>query len=479
MNEEYLFSIIRILFGIIFLIKQILTIKAIEFHWAHVSDSKRKLIKIFLNIQLVFTIFLILGFFTEVSAIIIYLLYVYTFIYSSNYGLEESYFYIMSIFMIISAPNLISLDSIFNTSTNIFELSETNIPVIILIIHVSLTFYSASIEKIDSKIWIKGFGVYYFFLSPHCRNFNLNFFTKRKFLMYFFNYTQMISQFLMLFTLLFFNLNMIIPFYLATLVFVSMLIFFFQFAWLSQCCLLIILTPLFFIFNNLENNLIKLFIVELSYLNIKDFIICIIVSSLLFVAFLVLSIPIRWYENKIYLNKILRIAKIFPRIFLGLVNIRAFTEIHLKNIISFKVYVHSKNKVFEIEKIYNEDGTPNTKNIWYLPTCYMTIATKLLDILIELKKTNKLGNYRKRYLVGFLKYLKKKYNLEDEANIEIKINQCNLPEKYEKDFEKSLNNKMKKALLIKLESFEIIEFNEEVVNLNTGRYLRNNFNLAH
>ncbi len=478
MNEEFFFSIIRILFGIIFLIKQIVTLKAIKFHWAHVSENKRKIIKILLNIQLIFTIFLILGFFTEVSAIIIYFLYVYTFIYSSSYGLEESYFYIMSIFMIFGAPNFISLDSILNTSTNIFELSETNLPTIILIIHVSLTFYSAAIEKIDSKIWKKGFGVYYFFLTPHCRNYNLNFFTKRKFLMYFFNYTQMITQFLILFFLVFFNLNMIIPFYLATLVFVLMLIIFFQFSWLSQCCFLIVLTPLIFIFNNLENNLIEQFIIELSYLNIKDFIICIIIGILLFVSFLILSIPIRWYENKIYLNKILRIIKIFPRIFLGLVNIRAFTDIHLKNIISFKVYVHSKNKVFEIEKLYNEDGTPYIKNVWYLSTCYLTIANKLMDILIELKIKNKLSNYRKKYLVGLLNYLKNKYNLKTSDKIEIKINQCNLPEEYEKDFEKSLNKQMKKALLINLENYEIIEFNEEVVNLNTGRYLRNNFNLA-
>ena len=163
MYEEYFLSVIRILFGLVFLIKQIVTIKAIKFHWAHISENKRKLIKLLLNIKLIFTIFLILGLFTEVSAIIIYFLYVYTFIYSSSYGLEESYFYIMSIFMIFSAPNFISLDSIFNTSTNIFDLSRTNLPIIILILHVSLTFYSAAIEKIDSKIWKKGMGVYIFF----------------------------------------------------------------------------------------------------------------------------------------------------------------------------------------------------------------------------------------------------------------------------------------------------------------------------
>ena len=96
--------------------------------------------------------------------------------------------------MIFGAPNFISLDSILNTSTNIFELSETNLPTIILIIHVSLTFYSAAIEKIDSKIWKKGFGVYYFFNS-HCRNYSLNFFKA----IMFFNYSQMLTQFLILF----------------------------------------------------------------------------------------------------------------------------------------------------------------------------------------------------------------------------------------------------------------------------------------
>lgn len=478
MHEEYFLSVIRILFGLVFLIKQIVTIKAIKFHWAHISENKRKLIKLLLNIKLIFTIFLILGLFTEVSAIIIYFLYVYTFIYSSSYGLEESYFYIMSIFMIFSAPNFISLDSIFNTSTNIFDLSRTNLPIIILILHVSLTFYSAAIEKIDSKIWKKGMGVYYFFLTPHCRNYNLNFFTKRKYLMFFFNYSQMLTQFLILFFFVFLDLKMIIPLYLATLIFVLILIIYFQFSWLSQCCLLITLTPLFFIFNNLENNLSVLFVNELKYLNIYDFIICAFICFLLIFAFLVLSIPIRWYENQKYLSNIFRVIKIFPRIFLGLVNIRAFTDIHLKNIISFKIYVHSENKVFEIEKLYNEDGTPYIKNVWYLSTCYLTIANKLMDILIELKKTNKLSNYRKKYLVGLLSYLKNKYKLNESDQIEIKINQCNLPEKYEENFEKSLNIKMKKALLINLKNYEIIEFDKKVISLNTGRYLRNNFNLA-
>ena len=66
-----------------------------------------------------------------------------------------------------------------------------------------------------------------------------------------------------------------------------------------------------------------------------------------------------------------------------LVNIRAFTDIHLKNIISFKVYVHSKNKVFEIENLYETELLILKMYGIYLPTCYN------MDILIELKiKTN-------------------------------------------------------------------------------------------
>ena len=106
------------MFCIIFLIKQYFTIQAIDFHWSHINNKKKVLTEKLLKIQFVLTIFLGLGFLTEISAIIIYFIYVYTFIYSSNYGLEETYYYVMLIFMVLSSPIKYSLDIILGIETN-------------------------------------------------------------------------------------------------------------------------------------------------------------------------------------------------------------------------------------------------------------------------------------------------------------------------------------------------------------------------
>ena len=275
----------------------------------------------------------------------------------------------------------------------------------------------------------------------------------------------------------FFSIKFSYPFFISTIIFVLLLIFLFQFSWLSQCCLIILFVPIIFLFQNPDQNIVKMIIEEFSMISNLDKLIFISILLLLILSFLTLSFPIRFYENGKF-EKIFTKLKILPRIILGILNIRAFTDIHLKNSISMKVFKFKNGKSNEIMKIYNEDGTPFLKNTWYLPTCYMTIGNKMLDCMIEMKIHGKITGPRKKYFEGFIKYLKNIHNVKDDEKILFKINQCKVPEKYFPNYEKKLNKKMLPIFLIDVKKLKILKFFRKKILLETGRYLRNNFRIA-
>ena len=98
-NEDYYLSIIRIAFGIILFIKLFFSIKCFDFHWAHISKKEKFFLKNLLLTLTLLSVFLVLGYFTFFSCLLIYILFAYHWFRSSVYGLEDTYFYGMILYV--------------------------------------------------------------------------------------------------------------------------------------------------------------------------------------------------------------------------------------------------------------------------------------------------------------------------------------------------------------------------------------------
>jgi hypothetical protein len=107
---------------------------------------------------------MILGIFTDVSAIILFILYVIVFLKSKYYSIEDICFQ-NTLFHIpfIASGTYLSLDFIFQINS-LFSVTEFFNS---LFVSNALIMYSAGYEKLKSKMWLKGRGACLFVSLPH------------------------------------------------------------------------------------------------------------------------------------------------------------------------------------------------------------------------------------------------------------------------------------------------------------------------
>tara|TARA_B110000977_G_scaffold201676_1_gene297695 strand:- start:5018 stop:6469 length:1452 start_codon:yes stop_codon:yes gene_type:complete len=480
LSEDHYLSIIRIAFGSILFVKVFFSIKCFDFHWAHISKKERYVLKYLLIALTFLSVCFTLGLFTFYVSLIIFLLFVYLWYKSSVYGLEDIYFYGMILYMVLLSPDRISLDQLFTLPTYKLSLSYTPIPHILLILHVTITFYSGAIEKLSSNMWLKGLGVYNFFVFPSNRNFSLKFFSNKKKLMIFFNYAQFVSQFFFIFFIILFPLKFSNPFFLSTVIFIFFLITCFQFSWLAHCCLLMLIAPVYFLINNQDLYMANLLYENILTINIYEQILVYFILFNCLLGFVTLTFNVYFLEKQsIRFQKILKFFKILPRLTLGFNNIRAFTELHLKNIFCYQLFYKNDSKdLIRLDHFYKDNGNPNIKKMWWLPTCYMTTKNKLIDITLELKVLGKISPSKKMYLDGWINYLNNKYNLNNQGEIIVKINKYIAPEGYIKSYEDQISDKMYEYCVIDVNKKEIKKIDFNIYNPeDSGRYIRDNFGL--
>ena len=424
MNYEEINSICRILFATIFLIKQFYSYKCFDFHWAHISKSYQKKIKFLLLIKFFVTSFVLIGFFTFINSIILYFLYIYTYWKSSSFGLEDIYFSIFSFYNMFANNYFFSIDNIIGLSKYNYTVLVDPIPEIILATLLSLTFFSAAIEKIDSKIWKDGRGVYLFFVNPKCKKMNTNILTNNFHLMKVLNYLMILSQLLLLFLLIFIPLKYFLINYIILFLFVITLLVFFQFAWLSECCFIILLVIGNFFLNYNDLTIFEFLVEFFINASLIEKTILSVICFFCFTTFISVLFPVEYLKNKNFHNflRFILFIKFFSRLIFGIIGVRAFTDVHIANPISFKIFNIQNNKEIELLKLYKENGKPNLKHTWYLPTVYLTSAYKIWDILIQLDDFNKIKKSNELYLVGFLNFLLKKKKLRNKKkNLFLKL----------------------------------------------------------
>jgi hypothetical protein len=476
MNYEEINSVCRILFAAIFLIKQFYSYKCFDFHWAHINSFEKKGIKTLLLLKFVTTVFVLFGFFTFINSIILYCLYFYTYWKSSSFGLEDVYFSIFSFYNIFANNYLYSIDNLFNLSIFNYSILINPLPEIILALLLSLTFFSAAIEKLNSKIWREGRGVYLFFVNPKCKKINTNLLTNNFNLMKILNYLMILSQLVLLFLLIFVPIKYLIINWVILFLFVIILIVFFQFAWLSECCLIILFVIGNLFFNYPELTVYK-FLIEF-YSN-SHLIEKIILSSICFFCLLTLIsllFPVEYLkkDKSYYFTKFILHTKFFSRVIFGIIGIRAFTDVHIANPISFKIFNIQNEKEIELEKLYMENGKPSLKHTWYLPTVYLTSAYKIWDILIQLDNNNEIKKSNELYLVGFLNFILKKKNFKKNREVFIlKINQLHINREFTKDLEielsKKTTEKILKIIITNQNKIEFVKLRTPLLKFKSGR----------
>lgn len=475
-NIEQFSSIVRMIFCIIFFNKIYFIIKGFDFHWCHVhSIIERKIIYFLLLLTLPLLIMLFFGFFSKITAVFILLIYFYTFIRSSLYGLEDAYLSTLTIYVTLSNNFYFSLDKVLGLdklTINSYFFETHLFPEMVLSLSCSLIFFSSTCEKLRTKIWRSGMAIKYFFIHPKFRKINLEFLGRTKFFSITSGTIVLMSQGLIFFSLFFpSKYGLLILF--SLLVFTLMLSIFFLFVGLAEASILILLTQSFLYIHLWEISTFEHFLnVFYNFTPLEEYLsILILTLNFIYLINQFFSKNFETYVLKKY--SFLKYVLKLPRYFLGLLRIDVFSEEHLSNPIAFRVFAHSKEKkIDELFQTYNDDGTPYLKKVALLPSIYLSFAYKIHDILIEFDQNGKISTSNRFFLEGYVCFLlkDKKIELNKLDKIIFKINQLNLEEVVEHNAD--LNKKMIPMLELKFDSnfeFDIFALKNKLLNYDTNR----------
>jgi len=428
-------------------------------------------------------IILFFGFFSKISAIIILLIYTYTFLRSSLYGLEDIYLTSLTIYVALSNNFYYSLDNILGINKlllNSYFFDNQLLPELLLSLFCSMIFFSSACEKLRSKIWRSGIAIKYFFIHPKNRKINLEYLGRKKSFSIVSGAVVMISQGLLFFCLFLpSKYGLLIIF--SLLIFALMLSVFFLYVGLAEACILILLIQLYLFFHLWDMSGFEFFLNSFNNFSLLEksfsYFILFVSSIYLLNQFFSKSFEGRIVRNSLFIKWIFKL----PRIFLGLLRVGVYTEEHLSNPIAFRVYAYLKNKkIKELFQIYNDDGTPYLKRVTLIANVYMCIAFKIHDILIELDNKAKLSSFNRKFLSGYLRFLLKEKRIDPEnlEKIVFKINQLNIDDVVKKNAK--LNNEMTPLLEIKILSdfdFKISHLKKKLLQHKSQRIISERFKI--
>ena len=427
------------LFIYLFSLKIYFSLVAIDFHWAHIEKKKKKLILLILYSILILNLSLIFGYYVNIFFILIYVLYMYAYSKSSFYGLGDTYITPLLLFFILYQPNFF-----YFTNFDSLIFNGTNIPEAFLAILCGLIFFSAGFEKRSSYIWRKNKAVLLFFLNPKFKKISvpLNKFSKK--ILILLNPIIIYSQLSFIFFLLFLPLKLaLIPMFIIFL-FLMTLSIFFHYSDLTLPSLIMLLIS-FHLVIDVDDMFLLGYIFECYNLMslIEKFILFSFFLSVVS-SFAIITIS----DEVIDKNKFLKFLKKIIRFSSGLIKIRVYNEDHLDNPLVQKFYVKDKNSKKEIFTLYNNNGTPFLKKTFFLPTAYLALSFKILDILLEIDKIGKPSKDNYKLLQGIILFMVKEYELKRRPIIFfLSIYQINIENLINNSKKKNFKDVLKISLL--------------------------------
>ncbi len=364
-------SIFRILYFTIFII---FSYKLKELAKIQYGNSYNELKKI-CNYLILFSVFIIFGFFTQIFIILHFVFYLYLFRKKRAifYGIEQSYHQICGIFFIFSNNNLhFSIDKFLGIN-NFIKFNDSN-SLNFLILSISVCLISGFCEKLKSKAWRSGQALNIFLNTPHVKKKEHGNLFKKLISIKYFCFLALANQ-LILFVLFFHDLR--IFFYIGELLFSLSIIILGPFHFIGETFALIFS---FLILNeiNYSNNLNYFsnfnFIINFNQISYDKIILNILLINSFIACF---------YRLPRFLDNLNRYS-------LGMSPFLVYRENHLYGIRVFKISGLKNKKIVNknLYEFYNEDGIVGNKRFW-MPTIIYGLTYRITDICErKLKKIN-------------------------------------------------------------------------------------------
>ena len=364
-------SIFRILYFTLFII---FSYKLKDLAKIQYGDNYNELNKI-CNCLILFSVFIVFGFFTKIFIILHFVFYLYLFRKKRAifYGIEQSYHQICGIFFIFSNTNIhFSIDKFLGIN-NIIKFNDGN-SLNFLILSISVCLISGFYEKLKSQAWRSGNALNIFLNLPHIKKKEYGNFFKKLLSIKYICFLALANQ-LILFALFFQDLR--IFFYIGELIFSLSLIILGPFHFIGETFVLIFSFLIINEFNYSDN---------LSFFSNFNFLINvnqISYDKLILNLLLINSFIACFYRLPRYLDNLNRYS-------LGLIPFAVYTEIHLNGIRVFKISgLKNKKKVYKnLYEFYNENGSVGKKRFW-MPTIIYGLTYRITDICErKLKRIN-------------------------------------------------------------------------------------------
>ena len=361
-NTEYIIGIFRILYSVLLILKLVNGWKAIPLiaGWENESLVQKYYLFWILN-----SILICFGLFTFFCCIINFLFCFFIWRKQKEYSVEELLFRLVAFHLIfLNSGKVLSLDEYF--AINISILSTNLVVLNLFILNILLAFFSAGFEKINSSVWRKGLGFYYFVAIPHFVNPKFKILKKNLYLCILFNWLTIIIELLGFLTL--FDPRINILFLIGLLLFSISLFIIVDLSYIGQISALLVT---FLISLNYQSwpdsifNRVTTFQVEFTYANFPFY--------FLWILTIVECLYYKPFSTKFGSWIVTASTALVPLI--------VFNSVHYFGLYLFRLRGENDGDYYTALNVFNDDGTRGKMQIWK-PRNYQNAMYSITDLCI-------------------------------------------------------------------------------------------------
>lgn len=395
---------VRIAFGLIFAVKLGFTLRTLQLNFGHQRPTLNGSSWPFyglLGLLASATACLTVGFLSEAAALAHLLTYATLYRYSSFFSLEDNLLQSLSLYLVLAGPGAApSVDAWLGLDLWGRLFAGTAIPELALTTMLGIIFLSAGVSKLQSPMWRRGLGVYYFFLLPHMRRWKTGWLTRHEGVMRVVNAKVFAMQLALLPALLLNAVPVGLVFWVLVLGFAVAVSTIFVFTWLGEAMIVALLAVLPLLLAAGTDGLAARWVEDLQALSGPGEVLvaATLVASLL-AALLAGCVHDERQLPQPWMRAVYRRLRWIGRFVWGFIPAEVFTEIHLQGPLIVRTFiVDTEGREQEIDHLYRPDGRFGKGRTWR-PTYVPSIPFKLAEVAMELDATGTVVTPARRTLV--------------------------------------------------------------------------------
>ncbi len=359
---DHIVGIFRILYSLLLILKLVGGWKAIPLIAGWENES---LVQKYYLLWILNSIFVCFGLFTIFCSTINFLFCFFIWRKQKEYSVEELLFRLVAFHLIfLNSGKVLSLDEYFAINISIWSTNPISLNLFIL--NILLSFFSAGFEKINSSVWRKGLGFYYFVAIPHFVNPKFKMLKKNLYLCVLLNCLTVIIELFSFLTLFDSKLNII---FLIGLLFFSISLF--------------IIVDLSYI--GQISTLLVIFLISLNFQNWPDSIIDRVVSFQIEITYINFLFYFLWIltiiECLYYKPLSTKFGSWIVTASTALVPLIVFNSVHYFGLYLFRLRGENNGNYHEALNVFNDDGTRGKMQIWK-PRNYQNAMYSITDLCI-------------------------------------------------------------------------------------------------